>query len=224
MTEATPIRIDVVSDAVCPWCYIGKKNLEAALPMVEGVEISVNWRPYQLDPTIPPEGKDRAQYLAQKFGGEERAKAIYKRVEDAGTGAGIAFDFHAIAVSPNTLDAHRLIRWAGGQGQNTQDKVVERLFQLYFVEGGNIGDHGVLRSVAEEAGMDGAVVANLLASDADVEHVRGEIAFAQQIGVTGVPFFILEGRHGLSGAQPPEVLAQAIRQVASMKASGGQAA
>lgn len=224
MTEATPIRIDIVSDAVCPWCYIGKKNLEAALPMVGGVEISVNWRPYQLDPTIPPEGKDRAQYLAQKFGGEERAKTIYKRVEDAGAAAGIEFDFQAIEISPNTLDAHRLIRWAGGQGEAVQGKVVERLFRIYFIEGGNIGDHGVLRSVAEEAGMDGEVVAGLLASDADVEHVRGEIAFAQQIGVTGVPFFILEGRHGLSGAQPPEVLAQAIRQVASMKAAGGQAA
>ena len=220
--QRTAIRIDIVSDVMCPWCYIGKKNLEAALPEVGDVEVEVHWRPYQLDPTLPPEGKDRAQYLSEKFGGEERARGIYKRVEDAGREAGIAFDFESIAVSPNTLDAHRLIRWAGGQGEAVQDKVVTRLFESYFTQGGRIGEHSVLQEIAREAGMNGELVAELLASPADSAEVRQEIAMAQQMGVTGVPCFILEGRHALMGAQPPQVLAQAIRQVAAAKAETNQ--
>lgn len=216
---ATPIQIDIVSDVMCPWCFIGKRNLEAATAMLKDVDLTINWRPYQLDPTLPPEGKDRLAYVTEKFGSAERSAMLHERVEQAGRDAGIEFDFAAIAVSPNTLDAHRLIRWAGGQGAETQNKVVTRLFELFFTEGVNIGDHAVLSKVAREAGMDGALVEELLASDADKDAVRREIAVAQQRGVTGVPCFILEGRHALMGAQPPQVIADAIRQLAAQKAA-----
>ncbi|MEC9342553.1 MAG: DsbA family oxidoreductase [Pseudomonadota bacterium] len=213
--ETRTVEIDVISDVMCPWCYIGKKNLEAAARALEGVELRINWRPFQLDPTLPPEGKDRARYLEEKFGGSEKATAIYERVNQAGHAAGIDFAFDAISVSPNTLDAHRLIRWAGGIDEQTQQKVVDRLFELYFLEGGSIGDTRLLSAIAEDAGMDGAVVRELLATDRDREAVQQEIATAQKMGVTGVPCFILDRRLAVMGAQPPEILVQAIRQAAN---------
>jgi predicted DsbA family dithiol-disulfide isomerase len=213
--ENATINIDIVSDVMCPWCFIGKRNIESAVAGLEGIDVTINWRPFQLDPTLPPEGKDRAKYLSEKFGGEEGARTAYKRVEDAGKTAGIDFNFNAIAVSPNTLDAHRLIRWAGGVSREVQDRVVTRLFELYFEEGANIGDHDILCSVAEGAGMDPAIVRDLLASDADRDAVRQEIAAAQRMGVTGVPCFILDQRYAVMGAQPPEVIAQAIRQASA---------
>jgi len=209
------LRIDVVSDVVCPWCYIGKKNLEKAASQVDGVELDIHWRPYQLDATIPAGGMDRKQYMLAKFGSEERLKTIHARVEEAGRAAGIEFNFGAIRVAANTLDAHRLIRWAGGVDAATQGAVVSRLFELNFLEGADIGDRYVLSAVAEGAGMDGAVVRELLSGDRDSEAVRKEIASAQQMGVTGVPCFILDGRYAVMGAQPADVLAQAIRQAAS---------
>ncbi|MCB1449937.1 MAG: DsbA family oxidoreductase [Nitratireductor sp.] len=209
---ARTIDIDVISDVMCPWCYIGKKNLEAAAGELGDITLNIHWRPYQLDPTLPPEGKDRRKYLEDKFGGPEKARDIYKRVEDAGKAAGIDFRFQAIEVSPNTLDAHRLIRWAGGQGSDIQSKLVSRLFELYFLEGGNIGDHEVLALAAEKAGMDGALVRRLLATDADRDAVEAEIRQAQSMGVTGVPCFIVDRRYAVMGAQPANVLAQAIRQ------------
>lgn len=213
----TEIHIDIVSDVMCPWCFIGKQNLEAAAKLVDTVALTVAWHPYQLDPTIPPQGRDRREYLNAKFGGEERAKAIYSRVTEAGKASGINFDFEAIEVSPNTMDAHRLIRWAGGKGPEAQDIVVKRLFELYFTSGVNIGDHAVLAEVATEAGMDRNLVLELLASNADLESVGAEIDHARQMGVTGVPCFILDGKHAVMGAQPPEVLAQALRQIAEQK-------
>ena len=217
------IQIDIVSDVMCPWCYIGKRNLEAAKELLDEVELEVHWRPYQLDPTLPPEGKDRRQYLSEKFGGDARAKEIYARVNQAGSASGIDFNFDAIEVSPNTLNAHRLIRWAGGQGQDVQDKVVTRLFQLYFEEGANIGDVEVLVATATECGMDGELVRKLLSSDADLEEVRSEIAQAQSMGVNGVPCFIIDQRQGVMGAQPAEALAQAIEQIARAKESAKSA-
>lgn len=210
--EVRTMDIDIISDVMCPWCYIGKKNLENAISGITDIKLNIHWRPYQLDPTLPPEGKDRRKYLEDKFGGPEKARDIYKRVEDAGKAAGIDFRFQAIEVSPNTLDAHRVIRWAGGQGDETQSKLVNRLFELYFLEGGNIGDHEVLAGAAELAGMDGALVRRLLASDADRDAVEAEIHQAQSMGVTGVPCFIVDRRYAVMGAQPSEVLAQAIRQ------------
>jgi len=212
----TALHIDVVSDVMCPWCFIGKKRFEKALAAVEGeVDVEVNWRPFQLDPTLPPEGKDRDTYLSEKFGGIERARELYRNIENAGAEEGIPFRFDAIAVSPNTLDAHRLIRWAQTAGEGIQGRVVERLFELYFLEGANIADHAVLVDVARDAGMDAAIVETLLAGDADRDAVTQEIALAQQMGVSGVPCFILGNKYAVIGAQSPAAIADAIRKVAA---------
>lgn len=212
----TRIAIDIVSDVMCPWCYIGKKRFERALETLDpDVEIDISWRPFQLDPTLPPEGKDRDTYLADKFGGIERARQLYRNIEQAGQGEGIPFRFDSIAVSPNTLDAHRLIRWSQTAGDGVQGRVVERLFELYFLEGANIGDHAVLIEVARECGMDTAIVQTLLASDSDREAVTREITLAQQMGVTGVPCFILQNKYAIMGAQDPKTIADAIRQLAA---------
>ncbi|MFV0281779.1 MAG: DsbA family oxidoreductase [Rhodoblastus sp.] len=204
--ERGAIAIDIVSDAVCPWCYIGKRNLEAALNELPDLDVEIRWRPYQLDPTIPPEGLDRQAYMQRKFGA--RSGEIYGRIKQAGAAAGLDFAFEDIAVSPNTLDAHRLIRWAASTG--AQNAVVERLFHDYFIAGKNIGDREVLLAAARDCGLDASIVADLLAGDSDKELVREEIASAQNIGVTGVPFFILDGKFALPGAQPPDVLKRAI--------------
>ncbi|WMS42170.1 DsbA family oxidoreductase [Acuticoccus sp. MNP-M23] len=207
-----PLKIDVISDVMCPWCFIGKRRLEKALEAAHDVPVKVEWHPYQLDPTIPPGGKDRRQYLEDKFGSAERIAEIYGRISAAGADEAIPFAFDRIEVSPNTLDAHRLIRWAGIEG--LQDAVVERLFALYFVEGANLTDYAVLVDAAKAAGMDGEVVARLLATDADLAETEAEIVHAQAIGVQGVPCFILDGKYAVSGAQPADVLEGAIRQVA----------
>lgn len=221
--ESTPaaeaVSIDIVSDVMCPWCYIGKRRLDKAVEL-SGVDVAVHWRPYQLDPTLPPEGRDRRAYLEAKFGGPERAQAIYDRVREAGRDNGIAFDFNAIRVSPNTLDAHRVIRWAANAGDGVQSKLAERLFRLYFEEGANIGDREVLADAAAACGMERDIVADLLASGLDRDKVEAEIAVAQRMGVTGVPCFILEGRYAIMGAQEPAALADALKQVAGMKAAG----
>jgi predicted DsbA family dithiol-disulfide isomerase len=220
MAERQHITVDVVSDAVCPWCFIGQKRLDKAIGELPEIDVGVRWRPFQLDPTIPPEGHDRKSYMLAKFGDEERIVEIHKRIGEAGKEEGIAFDFGAIAVSPNTIDAHRLIRWAAANGPQTQNRVARRLFQLYFEEGADIGDRTVLAEAAAACGMDRAVVETLLASNADEAEVRQEIDTAGQMGIRGVPCFLIEGRYALMGAQPADALADAIRQVAAAKARG----
>ncbi|WP_137934810.1 DsbA family oxidoreductase [Mesorhizobium comanense] len=220
MSEANAITVDVVSDVVCPWCFIGQKRLDKAVAAVGDVDVHIRWRPYQLDPTIPAQGKDRREYMLGKFGSEERIREIHARIEPLGEAEGIAFAFDAIKVAPNTLDAHRLIRWAGAAGEAVQNKLVRRLFQLNFEDGINIGDHAVLVEAAREAGMDASVVASLLPTDADVEAVRMEIATASRMGISGVPCFLLEGKYAVMGAQDAGTLADAIRQVAAAKARG----
>ncbi|WP_083660189.1 DsbA family oxidoreductase [Acuticoccus yangtzensis] len=217
-TALEPVHIDIVSDVMCPWCYIGKRRLEKALATLDDVTVRVSWRPFQLDPTLPADGKDRAQYLNEKFGGPDRAAEIYARITAAGAEEEIPFAFDKITRSPNTLNAHRVIRWAGIEG--LQDAVVERLFQLYFIEGADLTDPAVLEGAAAEAGMDPAMVARLLATDADLAETEAEIVHAQAIGVQGVPCFIIENKYAVSGAQPADVLATAIRQVAVAKAGG----
>lgn len=220
MAESAPITIDVVSDAVCPWCFLGQKRLDAALVAIPQVKASVHWRPYQLDPTIPAEGLDRRAYMEAKFGNSGRLEQAHNRLVELGREAGIAFAFDRIEVSPNTLDAHRVIRWAGSSGSELQGEVVRRLFRAYFEEGRNIGDHVVLAELAAEAGMDRPVVETLLATDADRDAVRAEIDTASRMGITGVPCFLLEGRYAVVGAQDTEVLADAIRKVSEAKARG----
>ncbi|MET0574482.1 MAG: DsbA family oxidoreductase [Mesorhizobium sp.] len=220
MTEKISITVDVVSDVVCPWCFIGQKRLDKAVEAVPEVAVDIHWRPYQLDPTIPPQGKDRKQYMLDKFGSEERIRQIHERIEPLGAAEGIAFDFGAIEVAPNTLDAHRVIRWAATAGDGVQNRLVRRLFQLNFEEGANIGDHAVLVEAAREAGMDAAVVETLLPTEADRDTVMGEIGTAARMGITGVPCFLLQGKYAVMGAQDTATLADAIRQVAAAKARG----
>ncbi|ESZ24776.1 MULTISPECIES: DsbA family protein [unclassified Mesorhizobium] len=220
MSELSAITVDVVSDVVCPWCFIGQKRLDRAIAAVGDVDVHVRWRPFQLDPTIPSDGKDRREYMLAKFGSDERIREIHARIEPLGEIEGISFAFDAIKVAPNTLDAHRLIRWAGAAGEAIQNRLVRRLFQLNFEEGANIGDHAVLVEAAREAGMDASVVATLLPTEADVEAVRTEIATASRMGISGVPCFLLEDKYAVMGAQDADTLADAIRQVAAAKARG----
>ena len=212
----TPILIDIVSDVMCPWCYIGKRRLEAAIENTP-YELNIHWRPYQLDGTLPPDGKDRQTYLSEKFGSAEKAGQIYENVKAAGELEGIPFAFDKIEVSPNTLDAHRLIRWAGGAGQDLQDRIVESLFQAYFIYGENIGDHAVLVRIAEDAGMDGALVAEMLEKGADRDIVSKEIELSHKMGVTGVPTFIVDNKYAIVGAQPADQLVDAIHAIVSQR-------
>jgi predicted DsbA family dithiol-disulfide isomerase len=220
MTERQSVMIDVVSDVVCPWCFIGQKRLDRAVDSLPHVAVAIRWRPFQLDPTIPPEGKDRKSYMLDKFGSEERIRQIHATIEPLGAAEGIAFDFGAIKVAPNTLDAHRVIRWAGAAGEAVQNRLVRRLFQLNFEEGANLGDHAVLVDAAREHGVDASLVEALLATDADCENVADEVASAARMGIRGVPCFLLEGKYAVMGAQDTATLADAIRQVAEAKANG----
>ncbi|MBZ9704364.1 MULTISPECIES: DsbA family oxidoreductase [unclassified Mesorhizobium] len=220
MSQANAITIDVVSDVVCPWCFIGQKRLDKAVAAAGEVDVHIRWRPFQLDPTIPPEGKDRREYMLAKFGSDEHIRQIHAHIEPLGEAEGISFAFGAIKVAPNTLDAHRVIRWAGAAGEDVQNRLVRRLFQLNFEEGANIGDHAVLVEASRETGMDASVVETLLPTDADVEAVRTEIATASRMGISGVPCFLLEGKYAVMGAQDVDTLADAIRQVAAAKARG----
>lgn len=215
MTETTSapppfLNIDIVSDVMCPWCFIGKRRMEKALAEVPEIAANVRWRPFQLDATIPPEGMDRGEYLTDKFG-DARGGEMYLEITRAGTEEGIPFAFDKIARAPNTLDAHRVIRWATTTGH--QHKVVEALFSAYFLEGRDIGNSETLTEIAGAVGMDREVVARLLAGDADRKAVEDEIRIAGEMGIAGVPCFIFGRKFAVSGAHEPEVLADAMRQV-----------
>jgi predicted DsbA family dithiol-disulfide isomerase len=207
--ESEPLTIDVVSDVVCPWCYLGEKRLDAALAE-EPQPVQVRWRPYQLDPTIPSGGLDRAEYMAKKFGRDGRLQTVHDNLTRLGAEVGVPFAFDKIKRSPNTLDAHRLIRW--GLSAGAQAKAVDRLFTAHFVEGRDIGERAVLVEIASECGLEAETVEKLLANGADIDLVREEIAQAQAIGVSGVPFFIFAGRLGVPGAQEVSVLRRAMTQ------------
>jgi predicted DsbA family dithiol-disulfide isomerase len=214
------IVVDVVSDVVCPWCFIGQRRLDSALAAIPEIPVEVRWRPFQLDATIPQQGRDRKEYMLAKFGSEDKLREIHARIEQLGAAEGIDFDFEAIKVSPNTLDAHRVIRWAATYGADVQNRLARRLFQLYFEEGKNVGDHAVLIEAADQAGMDAPVVTALLATENDREAVANEAATASRMGITGVPCFLLEGKYAVMGAQESATLADGIRQVAAAKARG----
>lgn len=222
MAEKMAIRVDVISDVACPWCFIGMKRLEHAAELAPDVEVVTRWRPYQLDATIPPDGLPRKAYMLKKFGSEARLREIHDRIVPLGEVEGIRFNFDAMEVSANTLDAHRLIRWAGSEKApaGAQNYVVRRLFEVNFEEAGDIGNRAVLAQLAGEAGMDAALTEALLSSNADVEAVQDEIATSARMGITGVPCFLLESKYAVMGAQEAETLADAIRQVASAKARG----
>lgn len=198
------IRIDIVSDTVCPWCYIGKRRLEKAMAERPLYRYQVSWRPFQLNPDLPAGGMSRDDYLHAKFGGADRASRVYSAVIQAGREEDLHFDFAAVGRQPNTFDSHRLVRWAASAG--VQNEVVEALFSRYFIDGDDIGDQTVLLRVAADCGMDSGLVADLYRRDADAEIVRNEEAVARKMGINGVPCFIVDGKYAVSGAQDPTVL------------------
>ncbi len=205
------MRIEIVSDVICPWCFIGKRRLEQAMAQRPEIEFEIGWRPFQLNPDMPREGADRKSYLEAKFGGPARAKEIYARVAAEGAKENIAFDFEGIKRTPNTLAAHSVLRWALTAG--VQNSLKERLFSLYFLQGQDIGNHQILADAATAEGMDGALVKNLLDEGRDADIIRDEDHMARELGITGVPFFIFERRYGVPGAQPPDVLLQVIDKI-----------
>ncbi|WP_417668531.1 DsbA family oxidoreductase [Roseibium sp.] len=208
MSAETPISIDIVSDVMCPWCFIGKRRLETALAQLSDLKVAVRWHPYQLDPTLPKEGKDRQTYLTEKFGAE-RAVSFYESIRQAGSAEGIDFAFDKIELSPNTLDSHRLILWS--RADDLQDEVVERLFQAYFIDGEDLTKPETLVKIADDAGMESDLVEQLLETDSDLDKTQKQIDQAREMGVTGVPCFIIDGRFAVAGAEKAETLAAAIR-------------
>ena len=212
------VIIDIISDVVCPWCFIGKRRLERALAARRDLHVEAVWRPFQLNPDMPPEGMDRQSYLVAKFGSAEGAGRIYASIAEAGAGEGIAFAFDRIQRTPNTISAHRLIRFAGENGR--QDEVVELLFRRYFEEGVDIGDDERLIETTVEAGLDPDSVRAHLASSRDVEAVQLEDLQARRLGVTGVPCFIIDRRYAISGAQAPEVFLRVFETAEQAAAAG----
>ena len=209
---ADTIRIDIVSDVICPWCFLGKRRLDLALKMVPEIPFEIVLRPFQLDPTVPKGGVDRRQRLADKFGGADRVRASEERLTELGREIGVAFHWDDVRLTPNTLDAHRLIRW--GTEAGIGPAVADRLFEMYFSEGRDIGDVAVLTEAAAELGLDADLVAERLPSEIDADSIRAEVEEAQRIGVTGVPCFILDRRYAVMGAQEVDVLAQALKDLA----------
>ncbi|MEJ8475939.1 DsbA family oxidoreductase [Roseibium algae] len=221
MADDAAIAVDVVSDVMCPWCYIGKRRLEAALALVPDISVDVRWHPYQLDSSLPKEGKDRQTYLIDKFG-PERSVSFYETIKAAGAEEGIDFAFDKIKLSPNTLDCHRLILWS--RADNLQNEVVELLFRSYFLEGGDLTKASTLVEIAEAAGMQSDLVEQLLETDSDLEKTMQHVARAQEMGVTGVPCFIIDGRFVIAGAEKVDTLAAAIRHAQETHTSEPEAA
>jgi len=196
------MRIDIVSDVICPWCFIGKRRLATALRERQETSAMVAWHPFQLNPDMPREGMPRERYLANKFGGAQHAGRIYDNITSVGAAVGIPFAFERIKVTPNTRDAHRLIRYA--QDTEQADAVVEALFKAYFIEGRNIGDAATLADIGGETGLDRAGVKRYIESDTSVDETLAEDMSARRIGITAVPCFIFDKKYVVSGAQEPE--------------------
>jgi len=211
--NSAALQIDVVSDVVCPWCFIGKRRLEKALTTIPYIPVEVRFRPYFLNPWVPREGISRDDYLTTKFGSVDRYKGIATRVTAAAAAEGLTYAVDKVKRQPNTLDCHRLIHWAGKQGQAARMK--QRLMDLYFTEGGDLTDRNVLVQAAADCGLDAAKVRERLVSDEDVALIEKDANAAKDAGIDGVPTFIIGGVAAISGAQAPEMLARAIEQVAT---------
>ncbi len=216
------MRIDIYSDIVCPWCYVGKRRLERALgELKDVVKAEIMWRPFQLNPTMPLEGMDRTTYLKAKFGSLEAFGKMKEQLLIAGTDERIPFAFEKIQLTPNTFAAHRLVWYAAQQGK--QDEVVETLFRAYFLKGKNIGDLKTLTHVAGEAGLDQTEAEAFLASEKGVVEVKAEEAIGHRLGIRGVPYFVLNGSLAISGAQPPDIFVSELQQAGEAvgKQNGG---
>lgn len=203
--------LDIFSDPVCPWCYLGKANLDRALEQHPEHPFVVEWHPFQLNPDMPPEGVDKHAYLLERFGSEQQLQTIHQRFRDIARQNGVLMDPDTPKRIPNTINAHRVIHWAGLEGRQTF--TVAALMRAYWVEGRDIGNPGVLADIAAGVGMDRAVVQRLLASDADIDTVQKREAHARQRGVTAVPTFLIAGQYVVSGAQPPEMWGKAIAEI-----------
>ncbi len=211
------MQLDVVSDTVCPWCYIGKRRLDEALAIRGQEGIALRWRPFQLDASIPDEGYDRKAYMQAKFGSDpDRARSIGNTIKEYGEALGIAFNFDRIARAPNTLDSHRLIRWAGTAG--CQNEMVDILFRRYFTDAEDIGKHEVLLDAAAEAGVDTDIVADLLTRGADRELVRKEESLAREMGIQGVPSFVINAKWVMVGAQETNTLVKMLDKLTAKEA------
>jgi predicted DsbA family dithiol-disulfide isomerase len=207
------LPIDMISDVVCPWCFIGKRRLEKAIALNPEIPVELHFRPYFLNPWIPREGISRKEYLTTKFGSPERYRGIAQRVAEAAAAEGLAYEIDGIKRQPNTLDCHRLILWAGQAGHAARMK--QRLMDLYFTEGGDLTDPEVLVGAAADSGLDADLVRQRLATDEDVARVEREANSAKEAGIDGVPCFVLGGLLAVQGAQAPDYLAQAIERAAN---------
>jgi len=218
--KLNPVSVDIVSDIVCPWCWLGKAYYDEAVRK-SGLQVQTVWRPYMLDPTVPEDGVDYKTYMKTKFGGgsdsdKDRFAGMRTHLEDAAPDAGIKFRFSELTVRPNTLRAHRLVRWARGQGLGSEAKAA--LFKAYFEQLRDIGDVTVLSDIAGSIGMDADLVSELLATDKDAASVQEEILFYRGLGISGVPTFIYNGQFAVQGAQPTSVHLDAIKKAARLPA------
>ena len=205
------VKLDIVSDPICPWCYIGKTYLDRALAQRPGHPLVIEWHPFQLNPDMPADGMDRRAYLEGKFGGKAGAVRAYTPIAQTAEAAGLNMDLEGIKKTPNTIDAHRLIHWARLEG--TQTAIVSALFEAYFVEGRDIGDREVLADIADSNGMDAAVVRKLLASDSDSAEISERDTAARQMGISSVPTFIVDSRHAVPGAQSTDMWLKVIDEI-----------
>src|SRR5579859_2977554 len=213
MSALKPLKIDIVSDVVCPWCYIGKKRIEDALALASDVPVEVSWRPFFLNSWVPSEGISRDEYLTAKFGSPEAYKGIAGRVVAAAGEEGLSYHPELVKRQPNTIDCHRLIHWAEAQGKAAAMK--QRLMELYFRDGGDLTDTDVLVQAAADVGLDAEDMRKRLATDEDVELISAQAKEASDKGISGVPTFVFAQKYAVSGAQPAEQLAAAIRQVSA---------
>jgi len=212
-----PIKLDIMSDPICPWCYIGKAHLDKALAQRPDHPFVIEWHPFQLNPDMPVGGMGRRAYLEGKFGGKEAAVRAYAPVVEHAQKAGLNINFEAMQRTPNTLNAHRLIHWAGIEGRQTA--AVSALFKAYFVDARDIGDVEVLADIADGIEMDAAVVAKLLQSDEDMQSIRDRDAHSREMGINSVPTFIVGNQHAVPGAQPPELWIKVIDEMTGAAAS-----
>jgi predicted DsbA family dithiol-disulfide isomerase len=205
------MRLDILSDPICPWCYIGKKNLEDAMSQRSNHPFEIQWHPFQLNPDMPKAGMDRREYLETKFGGQKGAIDVYGQIDRHAQSVGLNLDFGAIKRTPNTLDAHRLIHWSGFEGK--QYDTVDALFQAYFLEGRDIGESEVLADIADAVGLDASAILKMLNSDTDLASISERDSESRKMGVNSVPTFIVGGQHAVPGAQPTDLWIKVIDEV-----------